>query len=113
MGGFGSRSVGRLVPLKGQQFLLEAIAALPETERQRISVQIFGDGPDRERLEAIAGNTLKDIPVVFHGNVMDREEIYRQIDVLAVTSRTEGLSLAIMEAMARQIPVIATAVGGN
>jgi glycosyltransferase involved in cell wall biosynthesis len=44
---------------------------------------------------------------------MDREIIYASIDVLAVASRMEGLSLVIMEAMARAIPVVATEVGGN
>ena len=56
---------------------------------------------------------LADVPVAFHGVVMERGEIYEQIDLLVVTSRAEGLSLAIMEAMARSIPVIATDVGGN
>ena len=44
---------------------------------------------------------------------MDRNVIYDSIDVLAVASRMEGLSLVIMEAMARAIPVVATDVGGN
>ena len=44
---------------------------------------------------------------------MDRERIYAAIDVLAIASRTEGQSMALMEAMARGVPAIATRVGGN
>jgi len=102
--------VGRLVEVKGQQILLGAMA------QQRSSVprelHLFGDGPDRAELERLArqaggGN------IYFHGTVLDREQIYRDIDLLVVASRMEGLSLAIMEAMAHQIAVVATDVGGN
>jgi glycosyltransferase involved in cell wall biosynthesis len=76
-------------------------------------MHLFGDGPERESLERFALRELPGIPVEFHGTVVDRERIYRAIDVLAVGSRTEGQSMAIMEAMSRGVPVIATGVGGN
>ncbi|HEX5062636.1 MAG TPA: glycosyltransferase family 4 protein [Kofleriaceae bacterium] len=106
-------SVGRLVELKGQRLVLDAIAALPPDHRARVEVHLFGDGPDRSSLTDHARASLHDVPVVFHGTVLDRERIYNAIDVLAVGSRTEGQSLAIMEAMARGVPAIATNVGGN
>lgn len=99
--------VGRLVELKGQHRLLDAVVGLED----RVAVHLFGDGPERERLVAQA-ERLK-LPVTFHGMVIDREQIYAAIDVLVVASRTEGQSMAIMEAMARSLPVIATDVGGN
>jgi glycosyltransferase involved in cell wall biosynthesis len=53
------------------------------------------------------------VNVYFHGMVQDRNVIYSSIDALVVTSETEGLSLAIIEAMAYGCAVIASNVGGN
>lgn len=102
-------NVGRLVELKGQRHLLDAVARLDSTN---VELHIFGDGPERVELEKKA---LEVLPgrLFLHGAVMDRNAIYEHIDVLAVASRMEGLSLVIMEAMAREIPVVATDVGGN
>ena len=44
---------------------------------------------------------------------MDREQIFGDMDILVVTSEMEGRSLAIMEAMAHQVAVVATDIGGN
>jgi len=104
--------VGRLVELKGHRYILDAIAALEPALSESIEVHIFGDGPAREFLEDYASRKVPD-RVIFHGSVVDREELYRDIDVLVVGSRTEGLSMAIMEAMARGIPAVATEVGGT
>ena len=60
-----------------------------------------------------ANKSVNDVSITFHGLVTERDVIYKAIDVLVMTSETEGLSLAIMEAMAHSIPVIATDVGGN
>jgi L-malate glycosyltransferase len=106
-------SVGRLVELKGQRHTLAAVSSLAGGARERVEIHMFGDGPERERLTDYARASLADVPVSFHGMVIDRDEIYEAIDLLVVASRTEGQSLAIMEAMARGIPVIATNVGGN
>jgi glycosyltransferase involved in cell wall biosynthesis len=102
-------NVGRLVELKGQRYLVDAVAlsGLPNLE-----LHIFGEGPERAALEQHAARVLPG-RLFLHGAVMDRNRIYEQIDILAVASRTEGLSLVIMEAMAREIPVVATDVGGN
>jgi glycosyltransferase involved in cell wall biosynthesis len=103
-------NVGRLVELKGQRFLLDAFALLSESTNMEL--HFFGDGPDRVDLERRAAS-LPATRVFFHGAVLDRNAIYESIDVLAVASRMEGLSLVIMEAMARAIPVVASDVGGN
>jgi glycosyltransferase involved in cell wall biosynthesis len=103
-------NVGRLVEVKGQRFLLDAFARL--SDLPDLELHFFGDGPDRAVLEQRAAS-LPAGKVLFHGAVMDRNAIYDSIDVLAVASRMEGLSLVIMEAMARAIPVVATDVGGN
>lgn len=106
-------SVGRMVELKGQKTLLESVSKLSGKDKDRVSLQFFGDGDVRRELELLAAEICSDIEVVFHGVVTDRDKIYNKIDVLAVTSETEGLSLAMIEAMAYEIPVLATSVGGN
>jgi glycosyltransferase involved in cell wall biosynthesis len=102
--------VGRLVEIKGQSILIEAMGRLRSAVPREL--HLFGDGPDRSQLEALAHQDAGD-RIKLHGTVMDREAIYRGMDILVVASRTEGLSLAIMEAMAREIAIVATDVGGN
>lgn len=106
-------SVGRMVKLKGQITLLEAVAGLPQEQRDRIIIDFFGDGDCRQGLESYVRQHLSDATVNFHGMVGDRDEIYNTFDVLCVTSETEGLSLAVIEAMAYKKAVLATNVGGN
>jgi len=106
-------SVGRMIPLKNQIGLLKALALLSEDARSNISVDFFGDGECFEQLKAFDNEYLPTTAVKFHGMVNDRELIYSSFDLLVVTSETEGLSMVIIEAMANQIPVIATDVGGN
>lgn len=106
-------SVGRFVSLKNQICLLRAVALLPVSYQQRIHVHFFGDGECKDKLTAFSEQSLSDVNVKFHGMVQDRNFIYNAFDLLIVTSETEGLSLAIMEAMAFGLPVIATDVGGN
>src|SRR5262249_29718400 len=102
--------VGRLVELKGQAILIEAMGRLGASVP--CELHLFGDGPDRAQLQALARQVDGD-NIYFNGTVLDREAIYRDLDILVVASRMEGLSLAIMEAMAREIAVLATDVGGN
>ena len=106
-------SVGRMVELKYQQHLIRAIARLDKGTLEKVHVNFFGDGEDRQKLEKLALELDLGNIITFHGVVTDRSHIYQSIDVLCVTSETEGLSLAIIEAMSFNIPTIATNVGGN
>ncbi len=109
-------SVGRMVTLKGQTILLEAISILTELSeevaQQAIQLKFFGAGPIEKDLRKQASKLPQGI-VEFCGEVDDIELIYKNIDVLVVASQSEGLSMVIIEAMARKIPAIATEVGGN
>jgi len=102
--------VGRLVELKAQGILIDAMARLRSAVPREL--HLFGDGPDRAKLQAQAREVDRE-KIHFHGTVLDRAAIYRDLDILVVASRMEGLSLAMMEAMAREIAVVATDVGGN
>jgi glycosyltransferase involved in cell wall biosynthesis len=109
--------VGRLVPLKGADLVLNAfrhIASRHETTR----LHIVGDGPERARLEDLARGRFED-RVVFHGS-QDRatvRELVRRSRVVVVPSRTaygrqEALNLVSLEAASCAVPVVASDSGG-
>jgi glycosyltransferase involved in cell wall biosynthesis len=104
--------VGRLIGNKGPQHLLEAVPALlgvaPEAE-----VVFVGDGPMLETLQARTAELGLEENVTFLGSRDDVPEILRDSDVFVRPSLTEGMPLAVLEAMACGLPVIATAVGGT
>lgn len=112
-------SVGRMVGLKGQSFLLDTVRDMIEnlagkgSERTNLEVHFYGTGPMEAELRRKAAAIPDSVAVHFHGIELDHERIYDNIDVLVICSNSEGLSLVIMEAMARSVPVIATNVGGN
>jgi len=99
--------VGRLAPIKNHDLFLRVAARLRDEAR----FVVYGDGAERPRLERLAAELGLGDRVVFAGT-RDVAEIYPSIDILALTSRNEGTPLAILEAMAAGVPVVATAVGG-
>ncbi|MBT0585674.1 glycosyltransferase family 4 protein [Alteromonas oceanisediminis] len=105
--------VGRFVPLKSQHVLVNAAALLPIDIQPKVTLHFFGTGPEQDKVRALANDPAARFSTIFHGHESDRVNIYSQFDVLIVTSETEGLSLAILEAMAAKMPVIASEVGGN
>ncbi|MCB5226723.1 glycosyltransferase family 4 protein [Alishewanella sp. 16-MA] len=106
-------SIGRMDPIKGQIYLLQAFADMQENKRKNFELHFFGHGSEYQRLKNFVEQHLTSMAVIFHGIIKDRERIYSAIDLQVVCSKNEGLSLAIMEGMARAIPAIATDVGGN
>lgn len=107
-------SVGRMVTLKAQSHLIQVLSQIQqESPNLRFEVHFFGDGPELNALQSEAGQLLEDGTSVFHGMQLDREKVYGKLDLLVVCSEQEGLSLAIMEAMARGVPVVATDVGDS
>ena len=105
-------SVGRMVKLKSQLSLLQAVSQMDSDSQNQLELHFFGDGELRSQLETFH-QQHSGIRAVFHGLEIDRQNIYPHIDMLVVTSSTEGLSMVILEAMAYGKPVIATNVGGN
>jgi len=102
--------VARLVPEKGIQYLIdcfpEVVRLVPDAR-----LLIIGDGPLRDSLETRAREIGVVEKVVFAGS-LDARPLLPAISVLAVPSVTEGTPLAMLEAMAAGIPVVATSVGG-
>lgn len=105
--------VGRFVPLKSQHVLIKAVAELPIEIQPNIEISFFGTGELMGKNQAMAKSLIPNTKTIFHGFETNRDVIYQSFDALIVTSETEGLSLAILEAFASGTPVIASNVGGN
>ena len=105
--------VARLARHKGIDVLLEAMAILRHDE---VSVQLLiaGEGPERSALERLSEQRGVGSAITFLGNVDHSRipELWQTADIAVLPSRTEGLPLAALEAMAHSIPVVATRVGG-
>jgi glycosyltransferase involved in cell wall biosynthesis len=75
-------------------------------------VLIVGDGESREEVERFIADHSLESRVTLTGERHDILPLLRAMDVFALPSRTEGLPIAILEAMSCGLPIIATAVGG-
>lgn len=111
-------SVSRLVPRKGMDVLIEAMALLAH-RRPRLHLAIGGDGRDRRRLEKLAVKT--GAPVTFLGRVPDDRlpVLYASADVFAMVCRNrwvgleqEGFGIVFLEAAATGVPQLAGDSGG-
>jgi len=105
--------VGRLVSAKGQRILIEAVDRL-KRGGHRLELQLVGDGVDRsdlERLVVVRGLT----DVVRFVGAVNQDEIrayYQRADIFALASFAEGIPVVLMEAMAMEIPCVATRITG-
>lgn len=106
-------ALGRLVAVKNYSLLLRGVRELRQRRPDlRFNVLVGGDGPLRADVEAeLRQLDLVDC-VVFAGRVSDVETLYGGIDLLALTSDSEGTPMVVLEAMAYALPVVATRVGG-
>jgi glycosyltransferase involved in cell wall biosynthesis len=102
-------TIGRLAPEKDQRMLIEAMAPLLGPKRRLL---IVGEGPERPALEALVAK-LEHVPYIhFTGVRRDPARLLAGFDVFALSSKTEGLPLVVLEAMAAALPVVSTDVGG-
>jgi colanic acid/amylovoran biosynthesis glycosyltransferase len=106
-------TVGRLAVVKGHAILLEALDLLCRQGRN-VRLRLVGDGPERVNLErAVAARGLSPY-VSFTGSLAQDKvlELYRAADLFVLPSFGEGIPVVLMEAMAMEIPCIATRVDG-
>lgn len=102
--------VSNMRPVKRLGDLVTAFIKL--RRRMNVKMLLVGDGPERARAEMQAhrGGVLED--VLFLGNQVDIREILSLADVYCLPSETESFGLSALEAMACEVPVVATRVGG-
>jgi L-malate glycosyltransferase len=105
-------TVARFHPVKDHRTLLHGFAAVANV-RGDVDLLLVGDGPLRPDLEELARALNVDGRVRFMGVRSDVAAILRASDVFAMTSLSEAASLTLLEAMASELPVVVTAVGGN
>jgi glycosyltransferase involved in cell wall biosynthesis len=103
-------SVGSLIEAKGHDVLVRALATIAD-ELPGSRVLVAGDGVERERLSRLAVELGVDDRFHMMGTVEDIAGFLRNVDVFVHPSYTEGLSMALLEAMAAHKPVIASDVG--
>ncbi|MDH5833917.1 glycosyltransferase [Luteimonas kalidii] len=104
--------VGRLVALKHHRLLIASVPALAVAQPD-LRVVLVGDGPEETALRAQAASLGVADRILFTGARDDVSTLLPAFDVFALPSRTEGLSIALLEACAAGVAVVASAVGGN
>jgi glycosyltransferase involved in cell wall biosynthesis len=104
--------VSRLIERKGIRFLIEAIGML---KNDRVELILVGEGNCEEELKELAKDLEVSDRVVFKGYMgHDRiSDIYKESDLFVLPSLNEGMSNALLEAMASGLPVIVTDTGGT
>ena len=104
-------TVAHLSPEKGLNYLVEAAAKIPNVH-QRMRFIIVGDGVCRHELqEQVRQQGLQSV-IHFAGFHPDISPFMQSFDIFVLPSLSEGLSSAILEAMAASLPIVATKVGG-
>jgi colanic acid/amylovoran biosynthesis glycosyltransferase len=111
---FGIVTVGRLVEIKGHEHGIRAVAALRE-KLPDVHYDIVGDGPLRSKLERLVGELGQERHVTLHGALADnqvkalleRAHVF-MLASISVDGAAEGQGLALQEAQASGLPVIAT-----
>ena len=107
--------VARLIERKGQHHLLQAFAWLRAASSERMALIFVGTGDAEPQLRALAAKLQVAEAVTFKGFVA-REHmpaVYHEADVFVLPSQHEGMSIALLEAMASGLPVVVTDTGGT
>ena len=104
--------IGNLWPVKGHRTLVEAVAKLPPA-LHRFRFVCAGEGPEREFLTRRIAELGLQERIILLGHRLDVPAVLARAQAACLCSSAEGLSNALMEAMAARLPIIATDVGGN
>ena len=103
--------VGRLVPIKGHDVLLRALALVRE-QLAEVALEVAGHGPLEAELRASVSRLgIVDV-VSFLGRVAPPRPVFERAEVVVVPSFGEGFGMVALEAMERSRPVVASDVGG-
>lgn len=105
-------SVGTLYWIKNQLMTLRAISALHDMG-YNVELTLLGDGEDREKIQNTIKASKAESYIFAPGSKKNVEDYLRQADIYVSASKTEGLPLSILEAMACGLPIVATDAGGT
>ncbi len=102
-------ATGALIPRKGHDIVIRAVAALPG-----VALRVAGEGPERARLEALiramgVGDRVRLLGSVAHGELPG---LLAAAEIMALASASEGLANAWVEALACGVPIVVTKAGG-
>lgn len=103
--------IGRLATIKDPFFFVE-IATRVLKQRDDVVFAFVGDGELAEDLKSRVKSLQLQNKVIFTGFITNLRPLYADLDILLLTSLNEGTPVAIIEAMANHVPVVATRVGG-
>jgi glycosyltransferase involved in cell wall biosynthesis len=109
--GFTIGAIGRLSAEKGFNYLIEAVEILI-SKNIEVRLAILGEGGQRKYLERKIAELGIDARVMLPGYVNNAKKYLPHFNVFVLSSLTEGLPIAVLEAMQAEIPIIATRVGG-
>ncbi len=101
-------TVSRLDPVKGVSFLVKALSQI-----DNVCLAVIGDGPERAALESLANSLGVADQIHWTGHKRDASRLLPAFDLFVQPSLHEGLPNTVLEAMATDLPVVATAVGGT
>ena len=104
--------VGRLEPEKGHELVLRAMPEILRRSPVPVALHILGEGRRRPVLMKLVETHDLSSHVVFAGYVQDVRDHLSQLDLVVSASTREGLGIALIEAMAMGLPVVAPRVGG-
>jgi len=105
-------TIARLDKVKDHHCLLKSLALIKNNFKD-IKLLIIGDGPERKKIETYIQDYNLQHEVILTGFRTDIAEVLSIMDLLVLTSLSEGTSITVLEAMASGKPVVATDVGGN
>jgi len=104
---------GRLAKVKNLGTVIHAIKLIEDQLTVTLRFQIFGGGPEEENLKCLVSDLRVKSEINFIGYVDDVRSYYKNGHIFILPSEYEGISIALLEAMAEALAVIVTNVGGN
>lgn len=101
-------AVGRLEPIKSYDLLIKAFAQASKQSSRKMKLCLIGDGSQMQQLQALVHTLGIADKILFLGYKTDAYRFYPLFNCFALSSQSEGLSIALLEAMAFGLPVITT-----
>ena len=105
-------SVGRLAYQKNYDFLIKQIKKISDKNNQ-IKCIIIGSGPEENKLNKIIKKEKMEKQIYLTGDITDAWRYLKAFDIFVLTSRYEGLSITLLEALSAGLPILASDVQGN